>query len=102
MNVPGDSFTIVNATIFDGHEVLDADTLTVTDGVLTAVGAGVGTEPHRIIDAAGGLVTPGFVDAHAHPVFAGVEALALDLTGAADADETLALISAALEDGGQT
>ena len=32
MNVPGDSFTIVNATIFDGHEVLDADTLTVTDG----------------------------------------------------------------------
>lgn len=102
MNVPGDSFTIVNATIFDGHEVLDADTLTVTDGVLTAVGAGAGTEPHRIIDAAGGLVTPGFVDAHAHPVFAGVEALALDLTGAADADETLALIRAALEDGGQT
>lgn len=102
MNVPGDSFTIVNATIFDGHEVLDADTLTVTDGVLTAVGAEVGTEAHRIIDAAGGLVTPGFVDAHAHPVFAGVEALALDLTGAADADETLALIRAALEDGGQT
>ncbi len=106
MNVPGDSFTIVNAVIFDGHEVLDADSLTVTDGVLTAVGTAPGTDadtaPHRIIDAAGGLVTPGFVDAHAHPVFAGVEALALDLTGAADAGETLAMVRAALEAGGQT
>jgi predicted amidohydrolase YtcJ len=101
VNVPGDSFTIVNAVIFDGHAVLDADSLTVTDGVLTSVGPAPGTDadtgPRRIIDAAGGLVTPGFVDAHAHPVFAGVEALALDLTGATDAGETLAMIRAALE-----
>lgn len=106
MNVPPDSFTIVNAVIFDGREVLDADSLTVTDGVLTRVGAADHTTTpdagHRIIDAAGGLVTPGFVDAHAHPVFAGVEALALDLTGAADATETLAMVRAALEAGGQT
>jgi hypothetical protein len=56
VNVPGDSFTIVNAVIFDGHAVLDADSLTVTDGVLTSVGPAPGTDadagPRRIIDAA--------------------------------------------------
>lgn len=103
---PPDTFTVVNAVIFDGHDILDADTLTVVDGVLTAVGRATDSAADRadltpapgtrVIDARGGLVTPGFVDAHAHPVFAGVEALALDLTGAADATDTLARVRATL------
>jgi imidazolonepropionase len=46
------------------------------DGVIVAVGASSEVEPladgrARRVDAANRVVTPGFVDAHTHPVFAG-------------------------------
>lgn len=98
-----DSFTIVNAAVFDGQDLLDADTVVVRDGIVTEISKGAdhraalsGELGGEVIDAGGGLVTPGFVDAHAHPVFAGVEALEVDLTGCADAAETLATIREAL------
>jgi predicted amidohydrolase YtcJ len=46
----------------------------------------------EVVDVAGGLVLPGFQDAHVHPVMAGVDLLRCDLHGTADADETLAVI----------
>ncbi|SDQ27185.1 amidohydrolase [Leucobacter chromiiresistens] len=52
----------------------------------------------RLIDARGGLITPGFVDAHVHAAFAGVERLSCDLSGARTAEETLALIRAAADE----
>ncbi len=52
----------------------------------------------RVIDARGGLITPGFVDAHVHAAFAGVERLSCDLSGARTAEETLALIRAAADE----
>ncbi|MBC7909274.1 MAG: imidazolonepropionase [Pyrinomonadaceae bacterium] len=49
------------------------------DGVIEKVGARVEIEPLieagcEVIDAGGRVVMPGFVDAHAHPVFAGTRA----------------------------
>jgi imidazolonepropionase len=56
------------ATIQDGA-------MLVNDGRIVAVGTRSEIEPHagdaEAIDAGGRLVTPGFVDAHTHLVFAG-------------------------------
>lgn len=46
------------------------------------------------IDAAGRALLPGFIDAHAHVVEAGVERLRCDMTLARSADETLETIAA--------
>lgn len=98
--VDGASLTIVNATVFDGQSLVDADTVTVRDGVVTDIGQGHGVETaHEVVDARGGLVTPGFVDAHAHPVMAGVEALSLDVSDCGTQDETLARVAQALTSG---
>src|SRR5438093_152994 len=47
----------------------------VRDGVIVAIGSSAeiekGTRQSEIVDAGGRVVLPGFVDAHAHPVFAG-------------------------------
>src|SRR4029434_8501279 len=47
----------------------------VHDGVIVAIGSSAeiekSTRQSEIIDAGGRVVLPGFVDAHAHPVFAG-------------------------------
>jgi len=63
----------------------------VTAGRISAVGperaralAGPGTE---VIDLAGGLLLPGFTDAHVHAVSGGVELGQCDLTGFTDAAE---------------
>src|SRR4029078_11774787 len=42
---------------------------------------------------AGGLVTPGFQDAHAHPLAAGVDLLRCDLNDCAPRQETVARIT---------
>lgn len=99
-----DSFIIAHAVVFDGAELLDdVDTVVVQDGVLTELRTGLppdvpldGPGAVRVIDADGGLVTPGFVDAHVHPVFAGVEALSLDLSECGTLDATVERIRDAL------
>jgi predicted amidohydrolase YtcJ len=47
-----------------------------------------------VVDTAGGLVLPGFQDAHAHPLAAGVDMLRCDLNHVGSAEETLAHIGA--------
>jgi enamidase len=52
--------------------ILDADTIVVRDGVISAVGkeADVDTdEPDLLIDARRTCVAPGLIDSHVHPVF---------------------------------
>ncbi|MFS0794189.1 amidohydrolase [Microbacterium sp. 1P10AE] len=64
----------------------------IRDGVIAAIGeiadvraeVGPGAEE---LDAGGGLVTPGFVDAHVHLGVGAVDALRCDLAGAASIDE---------------
>ncbi len=63
------------------------DALAVRDGVVVALGTtdcarivGPGTQELRL---SGGLVVPGFQDAHVHPPFAGRNLLTVDLSGLA-------------------
>lgn len=82
--------------LFTPAGVVDAPLL-VQGGVIASIGgdaldrARPGTPE---LDAQGGLVTPGFQDAHVHPYHAGIDLLRLDLSEAADAGEYLERISA--------
>ena len=52
--------------------LLDADTVVVVDGVITAVGREKDcdtAEPATLIDAMGTTLCPGLIDSHVHPVF---------------------------------
>lgn len=53
----------------------------------------VGSETQRV-DLDGALLSPGFQDAHVHPIGGGVELLQCNLTGAESAEEALATIAA--------
>ncbi|TRW80273.1 amidohydrolase [Mycolicibacterium sp. 018/SC-01/001] len=55
--------------------------LLVEDGVITAIGhTALEVSGAAEIDAAGGLVSPGFQDCHIHPYHAGLDMIACDLT----------------------
>jgi predicted amidohydrolase YtcJ len=47
-----------------------------------------------VVDVRGGLVLPGFHDAHAHPVVGGLELLQCDLSDARDAKDAVARVAA--------
>ncbi|MBC7731112.1 MAG: Enamidase, partial [Bacteriovorax sp.] len=52
--------------------VLDADTIVVHDGLITAVGREADCDTAQattLIDARGTCVAPGLIDSHVHPVF---------------------------------
>jgi predicted amidohydrolase YtcJ len=77
-------------TIFTNGRVWSADaspatTVVVSGGRITAVGGDdvrvqAGAGAHEV-DLAGGLLLPGFIDAHVHPVQGGLERRACDLSG---------------------
>jgi predicted amidohydrolase YtcJ len=84
--------------VFDGEDVLvGASTVAVRAGRIVAVGTrqqvreivGPAGPQTQVVDLAGRVVLPGFVDAHVHPVMAGVERLTCDLTGITGADAIL-------------
>lgn len=95
---------IHDARIFDGLELLDVDSVAIADGAIVAMGAaGEILSTHAqpgitIIDAGGALLTPGFIDAHVHTVFAGMERLGCDLSEAEGSHEALAMIAAYAQD----
>jgi predicted amidohydrolase YtcJ len=76
-----------------------AEAIGVRDGRISAVGSetdvrsasGPGVE---VIDAAGGLVIPGVVDAHIHPPMAGIERARCDLTGVIEREDAVAAVAA--------
>src|SRR5574337_1404764 len=52
--------------------IVDADTVVVVDGVITAVGKEKDcdtAQPRTLVDARGTCVAPGLIDSHVHPVF---------------------------------
>ncbi|WP_426621502.1 amidohydrolase [Microbacterium sp. As-52] len=69
-----------------------AHAVAVTDGFISAVGhdvaALIGPET-EVIDLAGGLLVPGFQDAHVHPVWGGLDMLRCDLSALATREEYL-------------
>jgi len=91
---------IVSGRVFDGRIRTGSTAVAVANGRIVAVGDDdvvLALRGHgaRVVDARGGAILPGFVDAHAHAVFAGVERLSLDLTPARSVEETLGLIARA-------
>jgi predicted amidohydrolase YtcJ len=76
-----------NAAVFDGHRYRGRiGDVVVRDGRIVAVGADGAPPGATVVDVAGGLLLPGFTDAHVHPVQGGLERLGCDLSGLA-ADE---------------
>ena len=86
-----------NGTVFDGRAFLPAGTcVRVAGGRVTGVSPGpdgrIGkAEP---VNLAGGTLLPGFVDAHAHPVFAGDQMRRCDLRAASTAAGYVELVAA--------
>ncbi len=80
-----DDVVFHNGTVFDGTRFLAPGTaVRVRNGRITDVGpagARTGVEP---VDLQGGTLLPGFIDAHAHPVFAGNQLRHCDLREAHD------------------
>ncbi|HEU5108726.1 MAG TPA: amidohydrolase family protein, partial [Micromonosporaceae bacterium] len=88
----------VGGNVFTGHGRRSRPAaLAVRDGRIVAIGAradaraaaGPGAE---VVDLAGGLLTPGFQDAHVHPVAAGRKLLQCDLDGLETGAECVAAV----------
>ena len=61
--------TIVNAKVFDGTKVQDWTSVRLAEGLITErSAASVAREGDEVIDAGGGTVLPGLIDAHVHLV----------------------------------
>jgi dihydroorotase len=52
--------------IFDGYKFADGDSLLVEDGVVAKIGADIVSEDASVIEGYGKILTPGFIDLHAH------------------------------------
>jgi predicted amidohydrolase YtcJ len=84
-------------SVFDGHRHLPGHSLLVDDGRVVAVLTPddldrLDRRDHEVVDLAGGLVSPGFTDAHVHPIQGGLERLQCDLTEGSTRDEYVAMV----------
>ncbi len=71
-----------NATVFDGVAYRgQVGDVVVDRGRIMVIGADTTPVGARVVDVAGGLLLPGFTDAHVHPVQGGLERLGCDLSG---------------------
>lgn len=90
------STLFTGGALFDGHRYAGPGSLLVRDGRIAAVATGSDVlEPPagaEVVDLAGGLLAPGFTDAHVHPIQGGLERLRCDLSGLATREEYLAAI----------
>ena len=88
----GADLLVVNGVIFTGGAEPAPGSVAIKAGRIVDVGSdvrawrGARTE---VIDAGGGLVTPGFIDAHVHPVTGGLKHLRCSLDSARSAGEAL-------------
>jgi len=77
------------------------DSLAVAGGRILAVGRDVeGLRARERVDARGGVVLPGFNDAHAHSVWFGMTLLETDLSGVTSLDDVYRAIGDRAGDGG--
>ncbi|KAI0422685.1 putative hydrolase [Xylaria grammica] len=56
---------INNVRVFDGHQLLPVTTVIIENDIIKSIG--LGTDANTHIDGNGGVLLPGFIDAHAHP-----------------------------------
>ena len=88
---PGTAF--VNAALFDGHRYLGRTgaAVVVRDGRITWIGdVPPGVE---VVDVDGGLLAPGFVDAHVHTVQGGLELTRCNLAEGRTSEDYLETIA---------
>ena len=84
-----------NGAVFDGHRYAAEGRVLVEDGRVAAVGAGLEAPTGAwVVDLAGGLLAPGFTDAHVHPIQGGLERLRCDLSEHSTRDAYLAAVKA--------
>jgi hypothetical protein len=77
-----------------------AEAIAIGDGRILDVGTSEEVEEHlgpgtRVIDLAGRLVVPGFIDGHAHFISLGESKMTLDLMGVKSWDEVVAMVAEA-------
>jgi predicted amidohydrolase YtcJ len=88
-----DRLLITGGHVFTPAGIVEQPVL-IEDGIITAIGADALTTTDAVeIDAAGGLVSPGFQDSHIHPYHAGLDMIACDLSPYDGADGYLARIA---------
>lgn len=94
----GADFLFVNGSVFDGVRFLTPGTVVrASGGTITAVGSRNSVGPlgsAELVDLGGGTILPGFIDAHAHPVFAGDQLRRCDLRGASTAVGYIEIVAA--------
>ena len=84
---------LVGAALFDGHRYRGRTgaAVVVRDGFVESIGeVPAGAE---VVDVAGGLVAPGFVDAHVHTVQGGLELTRCNLAEGSTREEYLDLVA---------
>jgi predicted amidohydrolase YtcJ len=90
------STLFTGGSVFDGHRHRPGHDLLVEDGKIVAVlgpeSVGEQGRDHEVVDLAGGLVAPGFTDAHCHPIQGGLERMQCDLTEGSTRDDYLAMV----------
>jgi predicted amidohydrolase YtcJ len=88
-----DRLLITGGHVFTPAGIVEQPVL-IEEGIITAIGADALTTTDAVeLDAAGGLVSPGFQDSHIHPYHAGLDMIACDLSPYDDADGYLARIA---------
>ena len=86
-----------NAAVFDGVGYRsELSAMGVANGRIVALGGDelrdAATADTRIVDAEGGLLSPGFIDAHLHPIEGGLEHARCNLAGITTVDALLVAI----------
>ena len=96
MTVAARDLLFRNGSVFDGSRFLPPGTcVRVSGGRITGVGpADSPAGSAAVVDLDGGTLLPGFIDAHAHPVFAGDQLRRCDLREAMTAAGYLEIIAA--------
>jgi len=88
-----------NGALFDGHRFLGDGEVLVVDGRIGEIRLGAdrvdrtAADVTDVVDLGGGLLAPGFVDAHVHAVQGGLERIRCDLTAGSTRDDYLRLIA---------
>jgi dihydroorotase len=66
-DAPRENIVVRGARVLDPAAAVDATLdVRIDDGVISALGTGLDTNSHRVIDAEGLLLAPAFVDPHVH------------------------------------
>src|ERR1700745_4481628 len=98
----GAATTVGNAEVFDGTKSQDWTSVRFADGLITTCSAAsAAQEGDEVIDAGGGMVLPGLIDAHVHLVPGALaQSLTFGVTTVLDMFSQPGLVASAKEQAG--